>query len=565
MRLSSKLEGYSEGSNPRAHAAARPAAPWLLALTLALGVSSANAQDLAFAEAPASYAPCTGPWIHPSCPGYRLVVEHVLARVGFGADRPTRWQIYRRGLRDYLREQLYPQAVADPEFDLQLEPYVFGPYSIWGKSIPTLESQFCNMGGALCTDRISNIRHANANLAEVKFLRAAYSDRQLEAVLLDFWLNHFNADGAQRIARWAEQDYEQASLGPHVLGYFEDLLLGMTKGIAMLDYLDLRRNLSGNTNENFARELLELHTVGKIGTFDEEDVQQVALVLTGWTYNSDREFVYRPGRHDDSVKVVTLENTEPWVFDGTLGCEGLPASEFENEGHVLLCLLARHPRTAERLSRKLVQRFVAEEPPDALVKRVAAAWLRTKGNLRRVVATILFSPEFLSLEYERAKVKRPYVYTASLVRAVGAGSEGYSELVDQAYSTARERASFHGIMGELESMGERLYLAPPPTGYPEISAAWASAGGLLARMNLADRIVREIRDPAAYWRIPAGAAGLEIVTRLGVALAPGALTPRTRWAIAKYIDAGLPPETPLDERVRQAARVLLASPEFMLH
>ena len=114
-------------------------------------------------------------------------------------------------------------------------------------------------------------------------------------------------------------------------------------------------------------------------------------------------------------------------------------------------------------------------------------------------------------------------------------------------------------------MGEALYLAPPPTGYPEVSPAWTSAGGLLGRMNLAERIVREIRAPASYWRIPKGASGYEIVKRLEIALAPGLLTPQTRKAIVDFIESGLPPGASLDERVRQAARVMLASPHFMLH
>ncbi len=515
------------------------------------------------ARAPVHY--CTGALVRRGCPDYRLIVEHVLARVGFGSTQPVRRQVYRVGLVSYLRDQLFPQTLSDPDFELQLEPYVSGPYAIWGKSIPTLESQFCHQGGSLCVDRISNTRHANASLSEVKFIRAGYSSRQLEAVLLDFWLNHFNVDASEKIARWTEQDYEQVSLRPHVLGRFEDLLLGMTQGIAMLDYLDLRRNVSGNTNENFARELLELHTVGKIGTYDEEDVQQVTLILTGWTYNGNREFLYRPNRHDNSVKVVTLEHTEPWVFDGELGCDGIPASEFENEGHVLLCRLARHPRTAERMSRKLIGRFVTENPSDELVKRVASVWLRTKGDLRHVMATILFSREFLSLKYAGAKVKRPYVYAASLVRAVGPGSEGSSELIDQAHTRARERDSFHAIMGDLSELGEGLHLAPAPTGYSEASAAWASAGGLLGRMNLADRIVTQIPDPATHWRIPESASAREIVIRLEIAISPGVLTPDTREAIADYIENGLPPDASLNERIRQAARVLLASPQFMLH
>jgi uncharacterized protein (DUF1800 family) len=508
-------------------------------------------QDLVCAARPRP--DCDADPTQPACPAYGAVVEHVLARVGYGGDAWTRRRVFERGLRGYLLEQLDPGSVDDPEFEAAREPYVSGPYATWGRSIPVLESQFCREGGAGCTDRIDEIGRVVANLSEVKLLRSVYSRRQLEAVLLDFWLNHFNVDGGRRIARWAEPEYEQVALRPHVLGRFEDLLLAMARGTAMLDYLDLRRSRAGGSNENFARELLELHSIGKTGTFDEQDVQEVTRVLTGYTWDAERAFVYVPGRHDAGMKRVTFEATEPWVFDGSLGCAGRPPEAFEDEGHVLLCLLAHHPKTARRIARKLIQRFVTEDPEQALVDRVARVWLETGGDLHAVMRAVLLDDEFLSTRHVRAKLKRPSLFAASLVRAVGPGSEGRSQLVDQPYSGGRELASFNGIMADLRSMGEALYRAPPPTGYPETSPAWAGAGTLLLRLNLVERIVAGIPDPLHHWEIDPDAGAAEIVLRLEARLAPGALLPETRQRIV-----GLLLE-------RQAARLILSSPELLLH
>ena len=231
----------------------------------------------------------------------------------------------------------------------------------------------------------------------IKLLRAVYSRHQLEAVLLDFFLNHFNVNGFTRIAIWAEQSYEQDSLRPHVLGRFEDLVQAMAEGLAMLDYLDQRRSRVGNVNENFARELAELHTVGKVGTFDEQDVQEITRVLTGYTYDSDRVFEYKAYLHDPGVKVVTLENTEPWVFDGTLGgakADARPGFSMHRLPRNTGCgLSVPASHDAERLHRVVV----------CLPGRASEAW----ATMRSIVFTPRLGSRSAATDRRRSRCRSP--------------------------------------------------------------------------------------------------------------------------------------------------------------
>lgn len=530
-----------------------------------MSVGILDKSDLACRQRPPSDCSAIEGLLRPGCDGYGDVVEALLGRAAHGGSADTRQRVFELGLEGWLREQLEPASIPDTVFDARVEPYRSGPFAMWGMPILELESRFCIEGAPRCTNRVSSPVHLNLLLAEAKLLRALYSRRQLEAVLMDFWLNHFNVDGSQDLARWAMQSYEQDSIRPYVLGPFEDLLLHITQGAAMLDYLDLRLNRRNNTNENFPRELMELHTVGKDGTYDEADVQQVTLVLTGWSLDGDREFVYVPGRHDPVDKLVTLEDTEPWVFDGALGCAGRPPEAFQNEGHVLLCLLARHPRTAERLSRKLLVRFSGDDPPQDLVDAVATVWLSSGGHLGQVMEAILLNNSTLALAAARAKIRRPLLYSAALARGIGPDSEGVSEIVFQAPRGDRVASSFRGTIGGLFAMGEPLYYAAPPTGYPEASSAWASSGGVLARLNLATRVVAGIESPAAYFGIPSGANGLEIVFRVWQAASPGGFSEATLLRIARHVDEELPAGSTVDERTAQAARMILSAPDALVH
>ena len=349
-------------------------------------------------------------------------------------------------------------------------------------------------------------------LMQAKVLRAVMSERQLEEVLVDFWFNHFNVFIQKGQVRQYVTEYERDAIRPHVLGKFRDLLGATAHSPAMLFYLDnhqsqappgapvlgapndlrfgragqVRRPLFGpnrptmpnqppppqrqqrGLNENYARELMELHTLGVDGGYTQQDVIEVARILTGWTIDRPQlggSFIFRPQAHDAGEKTV-------------LGTK-FPAGKGEEEGEKLLDLLAAHPSTAKHLAFKLVQRFVADEPPPALVARVAKTFTDTKGDLRAVTRTVITSTEFFSDDFYRAKVKTPFEFVVSAARATNATI-----------------VNAQPIVGALaQQLGMPLYGCQPPTGYSMTADAWVNTGSLLNRMNFALQLVSGGQPP----------------------------------------------------------------------
>jgi uncharacterized protein (DUF1800 family) len=314
-------------------------------------------------------------------------------------------------------------------------------------------------------------------LQQAKLLRAVFSEKQLQEVMVDFWFNHFNVFGQKDVDRWLLTSYERDVIRPHALGRFKDLLTAVAQSPAMLYYLDNflsqmeqpapppKFDADGNPlpqprrpglNENYARELMELHTLGVDGGYTQKDVIEVARCFTGWTIGPQgaRAFTFRPRIHDRGEKTV-------------LGTRIVPGGGIE-DGLRALDILSKHPSTAKFISRKLCQRFVADEPPEALVGRVAARFTETGGDIREVVRAILTSPEFFSPKHYRNKIKSPLDLVASMIRATAASTNGAAPLIQ---AVAR--------------MGAPLYLCQPPTGYDENSAEWLSSATLLERMNFA--------------------------------------------------------------------------------
>ena len=308
------------------------------------------------------------------------------------------------------------------------------------------------------------------DLMEGKLLRAIYSGRQLEEVLTDFWFNHFNVYLDKGADHYLVTEYERDAIRPHVLGKFRDLLEATAKSPAMLFYLDnwqsvgpapaparaanqARRGL----NENYGRELMELHTLGVDGGYTQKDVTEVARCFTGWTILQPQrggDFVFNPRAHDNGEKVV-------------LGVK-IPAGGGMSDGEKVLDILARHPSTAHFISRELAQRFVADAPPAALVDRMAQTFLKTGGDLREVMKTMLASKEFWSVDAYRTKMKSPLDLVVRAVRA----EDGQ---VDYALNLANQVAQ----------LGEPLYRKQEPTGYSNLGKEWVNTAGLLARMNFA--------------------------------------------------------------------------------
>jgi len=309
------------------------------------------------------------------------------------------------------------------------------------------------------------------DLSEGKLYRAILSNRQLEEQLVDFWYNHFNVFLDKGADRYLVPTYEREAIRPHVLGKFRDLLEATAKSPAMLFFLDNWESVGPDTsqrrgnakrparglNENYARELMELHTLGVDGGYTQKDVTEVARCFTGWTIRAPRQggdFFYNDRVHDKGEKTV-------------LGVK-IPAGGGQDDAEKVLDILSRHPATARFISKKLAQRFVADDPPQKLIDKMAKTFRDKDGDIREVMKTMLTSDEFFSQAAYRAKVKTPFEMIVSAVRATGAQ-------VDFAFPLARQIAD----------LGEPLYRKLEPTGYSDVNSEWVNSAALLARMNFA--------------------------------------------------------------------------------
>jgi uncharacterized protein (DUF1800 family) len=380
----------------------------------------------------------------------------------------------------------------------------------------------------------------NQELVDSRMYRALYSNRQLEEVLVDFWLNHFNVFNGKGPERMLLTSYERDAIRPHVLGRFRDLLLATARHPAMLYYLDNwqsqapREDIPGQPpapanvrrpglNENYGRELMELHTLGVDGGYTQDDVIAVARAFTGWTiYDVNRiaEFQFNPAFHDRKEKIV-------------LG-QKIPAGGGEQDGVQVIDILARHPSTAKFISRKLAQRFVADVPPQSLVDRMAATFTATSGDLRAVVETMLTSREFLSEGAWQAKLKSPLEMVLSAARVLGA------DVIDSMALAQR-----------IADLGQPLYGKAEPTGYSTTSDAWANSAGFLGRINFAGALaagqIDGVKVDLAY--LPTNKD--EAVRRLlGAAVSPATM----KLFETRDVGKALSPAS--------MAAVVLASPDF---
>ena len=411
-------------------------------------------------------------------------------------------------------------------------------------------------------------------LVEGKLLRAIYSDRQLQEVMTDFWLNHFNVFIGKGADHYLLTSYERDVIRPHALGKFEDLLVATAQSPAMLFYLDNWLSVGPNSdvangipkranndwkrrvrnngrtsqskgkrnglNENYGRELMELHTLGVNGGYTQQDVTEVARVFTGWTLKQPKQgggFTFEERTHEPGNKLVLGHRIKP---------------KGEKEGMEVLRILARHPSTAKFVSTKLAMRFVSDDPPQSLVDRMAQTFLKKDGNIREVLKTMLDCPEFWAPDAYRAKVKTPLEFVVSAVRASGA------EVTDAM-----------PIAHQLQNMGMPLYGMQPPTGYSMKADAWVNSSALLGRMNFALALtsgkIKGVQVDSE--QLPGRSDPQQALAALENALLSGDVSKQTDNVIAARLQDSKISRRKLDDPARPPnisliAGLLLGSPEF---
>jgi len=518
---------------------------------------------------------------------------HVLNRLAFGPRPGDDEKILKDGAGVWIEQQLHPESIPDRQVEARLQTLPTLAMStaqiMQTYYQPVVEARRERKAGEEVDQAAIGMaqqksRELVGDLVAERIIRASDSQRQLNEVMVDFWFNHFNVFAGKGIDRYFLTSYDRDTIRPHVWGRFEDLLMATAKSPAMLFYLDNARSVAapenrpkmqqrpqmarrrgffgglfgrrqpvpmnpqqrqnqnqnrGGLNENYAREIMELHTLGVDGGYTQKDVTELARVFTGWTIDQRAgSFIFRPALHDVSAKTV-------------LGVRFPPGGGIE-EGEKMIHILAHHPATAHHIALQLCQRLVADDPPEALIDRVAKKFLGSNGDLRETVKAVIDSPEFWAPHLYRAKVKAPFEYVISAVRAVNA-------TVDNPLPIARA----------LQQIGEPLYGAQPPTGYSEKGDVWINTGALMNRLNFALALAAN-KLPGVHSDvvslIPADAASdaSRSVDALATAIIGGDLTDATRATIkSRIVERKAPLEDPWDNtQIPTIAGLILGSPEF---
>jgi len=556
-------------------------------------------------------------------------IMHAMNRLGYGPGPGDVERIRKMGLEKWIDQQLHPDSIDDSALEQRLQRYptlnmsakaLIEEYPQAGQVIKKegitkeeyeqqMKEKQRNAESQVIVTGNENLDKAQQQLAKLqgpgrivaelsmaKVDRAVYSNRQLQAVMEDFWFNHFNVFANKAEDKWLLPSYVRDTIRPRTMGKFEDLLLATAKSPAMLIYLDnsqsadpnavrqmeaekaMRRARYGGTfaggmaptpgtfpgpvtsapgpgaaapakkperglNENYGREVMELHTVGVDGGYTQQDVIQMAECLTGWTVREPRkdpEFFFDDHIHAQGRKVV---------MGRTFSYGG------EKDGEEALKMLANHPNTAKFISTELARHFVSDNPPPALVERMSVQYSVTQGDIRSVLKTMIYSPEFWSKETYRAKVKTPYELVASTARALNA-----------------EVTITLPIAQWVGRMGEPLFLCQPPNGYSDKAETWVNTGALLNRLNFAlslagDKVAGATVDLKsmlgdAALRDPNAALSQSIDAFLGDQIAE-----QTRATLTARLNDPQILQASLDDPVKQVnegliAGLVLGAPEF---
>ncbi len=501
-----------------------------------------------------------------------------LSRLGYGPAAGDVETVTLMGVSNYIHQQLFPEKIPEStDLVKQLAAMTTlnqSPEALFIRDRELNERKKDAKGD----DDQGEKKSINAQLGlpdreadEAKLLRSIESPRQLQEMLVDFWYNHFNVYQKKEIDRIWINAYEEQAIRPYVFGKFRDMLEATAKHPAMLFYLDNWKNVAPGSvhpqaglngrvkakdnneqgiNENYAREVMELHTLGVDGGYTQADVTQLARILSGWGFGAaklnqvrtgftDKEamrreinaqnasvFFFNPDHHDFGQKVFLGR-----VFPGGIG---------QQEGETALDMLAYSPITAHHISYELAQFFVADDPPQGLVRHMDDTWQRTGGDLREVVRTMVDSPEFWDRQYRQSKYRTPFQYVAAAVRASGAP-------VDTRV-----------LLQALEKMGERPYDNLTPDGYKNTADGWLNPSATEARLTFATALGIGKLEQIHIVDNPDGSNGR--------ADTPGKAVPLDPRHIEAAIDAGLSPATM--QAVAEVppglqAAALLGSPEMM--
>jgi uncharacterized protein (DUF1800 family) len=554
-------------------------------------------------------------------------ILHALNRLGYGPRPGDVERIRAMGLEKWVDQQLHPESIDDSAFDERLDQYLTVSMTskqllalfprpdqaakAQGVSKEQIEAQMKQQQqdavAQLKPTGDPNIDKAQEALARVigpnrivvelsmaKLDRAIYSNRQLEAVMEDFWFNHFNVFAGKGDDRWLLTSYVRDTIRPNTMGKFSDLLLATAKSPAMLFYLDnwlsadpqavalhqqqqqqmrqarfggiftnatppQERTFPGRSpvpppngnnqkqerglNENYGREVMELHTVGVDAGYAQQDVIEMARTLTGWTIQEPRqdpEFKF-----DDRLHAVgTMTVMSHSFHDGGI-----------HDGEEALVFLASSPKTAQHLSLELARHFVSDNPPQPLVDRMAKTYLSSNGDIRAVLHTMIYSPEFWSKDAYRAKIKTPFELVASTARALDADVQVSLPLTQW-----------------VGRMGEPLFQCQPPTGYSDVAQTWVNTGALLNRMNFALAFATNHMGGAKV--DVASLVGQDAIADPSVALSKTVdiflddqIAPGTRQTLEARMNDPQILQARLDDPVKQVnvgliAGLVLGSPEF---
>ena len=463
----------------------------------------------------------------------RKTALHALNRLGFGPRPGDVEALLDRGIESYINDQLDPKP--DGELESRLAPF--------NNTLKLTTTQVL-VTYADSGNQNSSIQGYVDNLYNAKLVRSVHTTNQLEEALADFWFNHFNVNINDGFVRYSIQSYERDAIRPNAMGKFETLLKATAEHPAMLFYLDNYLSNAGRTvngvlvsglNENYGREILELHTVGVDAGYTQADVYEAARAFTGWGIDNvgrGGNFLYTPARHDNGSKSI-------------FGLQ-LAAGGGKDDGDRLIKYLATHPRTARFVSNKLARRFMGDDPPASLVDRMAEAWLASEGDIKEVMRAMIGSSEFWAEAFSATgKPKTPFEYVVSSIRAVGG----------QVASATRS------VVGYLSQMGQPLYQCIPPTGYSDSGAEWLNPSSQVYRMNFALDLAQGLINGVAV-NVRNYAVGADLTSPTSVAKAANSAV-YGGTLLASTVDAAARVDTRItspSSAVRVSA-LLLASPD----